>query len=50
MEKRKGIASGLLIGAFVGIVFDNMALGILFGVLFGGFVDHQKNKESSDSE
>lgn len=50
VKERKGLATGLLVGAFVGIVFDNIALGLLFGLLFGGAFDHQKKAKSEESE
>ncbi|WP_439151215.1 hypothetical protein [Winogradskyella sp.] len=49
----KGIGIGMLIGAVIGIVTDNIALWLSLGLVFGaGYTKHrqEKNKDSKDNE
>lgn len=39
---------GLLLGIFVGIIFDQVALGIIFGLLFGAGAGVAKSKLGGD--
>lgn len=48
ITERKGLTSGLLVGLFVGIAFDSIALGIVFGLLAGAAYD-QKNKPKGEA-
>lgn len=50
VKERKGLASGLLLGLFIGIVFDNIALGIIGGLLFGGAFDHHQKPKSDEPD
>ena len=41
---------GILLGAFVGLLFSKFALGAIFGFFVGLAVDSSKRKASSSSE
>lgn len=50
ISERKGLTSGLLVGLFVGIVFDSIALGIVFGLLAGAAYDHKNKPTEGDPD
>lgn len=44
------VSLGFMLGTFIGIVFDKLALGMIFGFFVGAAIDSSKRKAASESQ